>query len=199
MNYPEWFDVNLLELYKIKKEELVYLRDINGLASAYYESQFHKLHIPSIVITGISGVLSFIVSSDKVNNDKDIQFIITVIVGILTSISAILQSISTSLDSKTKSIVFRDAYDAYDNLITRVNFEIMNPDERNFITDLEKQIINIKSKVKYPIPNYISNKINTENTDSHIIKTANKCIADRDNLYDVRCLRVADDDHDTDV
>lgn len=156
----------ILSFYKEKKKYINRLKYLNGKASTYYNYKHLRLYLPSIIISGLSSIMSFLASSKEF--DDDITFLFTVMVGVFTTIVSILQSIASVTNDSMKSKLHREAYENYDKLLTKLSFEIILPNEKNFINNLEKEILKIKSKCKYPIPQFL-----IKNYDSKI-----KCIND---------------------
>jgi len=144
--------LNILNKFRkrIKKE-----RFLNNQSSVYYSKQNSKFVIPGILITGISSVASFMATSDILNNDSKKGF--SVGVGILTAGATILQSISSSFGFQTRAEQFQKAADEYDTLLTKIEFEIANPNEdfNEFCNDLEQTILSIKNDCKYLAPIFI--------------------------------------------
>lgn len=150
----------LKQFYKrIAKEKF-----INNQASEYYSSQNSKFVIPGILITGISSVVSFIGTSDLLSNSAKSGFGIGV--GIFTAAATILQSISSSFGFQSRAEGFQKAADSYDTLLTKVEFEISNPNEdfNDFCNGLEDSILAIKNDCKYLPPLFI-NELWEENKD----------------------------------
>lgn len=125
---------------------------IHNQASNYYMKSNRWFVIPGIIITGSSSVISFLGTSDIMNNDTKTAFNITV--GVLTAGAAILQSISSSFGFETRTAAFSKAADAYDNLITKIEFELCNPNEnfQDFCDNLEIEILKIKNDCKFLPP-----------------------------------------------
>jgi hypothetical protein len=141
----------LKQFYKrIAKEKF-----INNQSSEYYSSQNSKFVIPGILITGISSVVSFIGTSDLLTNSAKSGFGIGV--GIFTAAATILQSISSSFGFQSRAEGFQKAADSYDTLLTKVEFEISNPNEEfnEFCNDLEDSILEIKNDCKYLPPLFV--------------------------------------------
>ena len=74
---------------------------IHNQASNYYMKSNRWFVIPGIIITGSSSVISFLGTSDIMNDDTKTAFNITV--GVLTAGAAILQSISSSFGFETRT------------------------------------------------------------------------------------------------
>ena len=135
---------------RLKKE-----RFINNQASTYYSTLNQKFIIPGIIITGISSVASFLATSDMLDDDEKQAF--SVGVGVMTAVATIIQSLSSSFGFAVKKDSFQNSADIYDSLLTKVEFEIYNPNEKfdDFCNDLETEILKIKSDCKYLPPLHI--------------------------------------------
>jgi hypothetical protein len=136
-------------------KRLVKERFVNSQSSAYYSSQNSKFVIPGILITGISSVISFMGSSDLLSSTAKSG--IAIGVGVFTVGATVLQSISGSFGFQSRTEAFQKAADSYDTLITKVEFEISNPNEdfNEFCNDLETAILDIKNNCKYFPPLFI--------------------------------------------
>lgn len=144
--------LNVLNKFRkrIKKE-----RFLNNHASIYYSKQNSKFVIPGILITGISSVASFMATSDILGDDSKKGF--SVGVGILTAGATILQSISSSFGFQSRAEQFQKAADSYDTLLTKIEFELANPNEdfNEFCNQVETDILAIKNDCKYLPPLFI--------------------------------------------
>lgn len=151
----------LLVLNKFRKR-LLREKYINNYASNYYGTMQHWFIIPGILITGISSIASFLATSDIFNNDTKSGF--TIGVGILTAGATILQSVSSAFGFGTRKDAFQKSADSYDSLITKLEFEICNPNEQFtvFCSELEKAILKIKSDCVYLPPLFIIAKYEAE-------------------------------------
>ena len=116
--------------------------------------------IPTIFITSISSMLSFLSSSNLFPNEKDY---IIMSVGILTSMASITQALSSALAFNVKAEMFRKAADSYDKLITRIEFEMESPNEDDFLNKLEGKILAIKEECKYLPPEIEGEKVVKKN------------------------------------
>ena len=125
---------------------------IHNQAGNYYMKSNRWFVIPGIIITGGSSVISFLGTSDIINDDTKTALNITV--GVLTASAAILQSISSSFGFETRTSAFSKAADSYDTLITKIEFELCNPNEnfQVFCDNLEEEILKIKNDCKYLPP-----------------------------------------------
>jgi hypothetical protein len=112
-------------------------------------------------------VASFLATSSILNDPTKNAFSIGV--GILTAGATILQSISSSFGFQSRSDNFQKAADSYDNLLTKLEFEIYNPNEdfNEFCNDLEMAILDIKNNCKYLPPLFIYN-IWEQNKDKYL-------------------------------
>ena len=146
---------NRLNVLRQFHRRLVKERFINNQASVYYSSQNSKFVIPGILITGISSVISFMATSDLLTSGTKSGFSIGV--GIFTAGATILQSISSSFGFQSRSEGFQKSADSYDNLITKIEFEISNPNEdfNEFCNGLETAILDIKNNCKYLPPLFV--------------------------------------------
>lgn len=146
--------LNVLNKFKnrIKKE-----RFLNNYASTYYSKQNNKFVIPGILITGISSIASFMATSDILSTDSKQGFSIGV--GILTATATIMQSISSSYGFQSRAEQFQKAADRYDSLLTKIEFEIVNPNEDfdDFCNQIESHILDIKNDCNYLPPLFIYN------------------------------------------
>jgi hypothetical protein len=144
--------INILKQFHTR---LLKERFINNQASVYYSSQNSKFVIPGILITGVSSIISFMATSDLLNTGTKSAFSIGV--GIFTAGATILQSISSSFGFQSRAEDFQKAADSYDTLITKIEFEINNPNEdfNDFCNNLETAILDIKNNCKYLPPLFV--------------------------------------------
>ncbi len=147
--------INKINVLKQFHRRLLKERFINNQASVYYSSANSKFVIPGILITGISSVISFMATSDLLDSSTKSGFSIGV--GIFTAGATILQSISSSFGFQSRAEAFQKSADEYDTLITKIEFEISNPNEdfNEFCNSLETAILDIKANCKYLPPLFI--------------------------------------------
>jgi len=117
--------------------------------------------IPSIGITSLSSIFSFLSSSEYLSTDVKNYCVISV--AMLTTISAMLQTISSSCEFSVKKLKFTEAAQQFNHVSDRVFFERKFPNEENFIDDVEKEIEKIKSQCKF-IPLEIKHKKEEEHS-----------------------------------
>lgn len=151
--YPTWFTPNDYKFYIKLKDELKKLRYLHTRASEYFNKLNYYIFGPSIGITAISGVASFLATSTLVT--IEIQNAFGISVGILTSISTMLQSVGSSCKFSSKADAHRQAAEEYSKLLTRLEFEMEMPNEKKFADEMEKSILDIKNKCNYFVPQFI--------------------------------------------
>ncbi|VVU94653.1 hypothetical protein CPAV1605_378 [seawater metagenome] len=156
----------LQEFCKLKK-------NTHNQASKVYASKNLWFILPSILITALSGIFSFLSSSSEIDTNTSVWLSITV--GVLASISTFLQSFSGAMDFGGKTEGHSAATEEYDNILTVINFEISNPNESlqntySFYDKIKNEILQIKQKCKYQVPQDINNKYNTDQVNYQLQK-----------------------------
>ncbi len=128
-------------------------RFVNNQSNLHYKQLHSKFIIPGIIITGICSVASFLSTTESISDDVKTGFSIGV--GVLTAFATVIQSVSTSFGFQTRSDAYQKSAEAYDRILTRIEFEIYNPnsDFNKFCNLLENDIIKIKNECKF-IPPY---------------------------------------------
>ena len=154
--YPDWFTEKKYQFYKKMLERLKKLRYVHSRAGEYYSKLSMYIFGPSITITALSGIGSFLSTSDFVGDEGQTSFGIAV--GVMASISTMLQSIASVCQYSAKTAGHRNAADEYNKLIVRLKFEMEMPDEPEFTTNLEAQILDIQNKCKHIPPQFILNE-----------------------------------------
>ena len=162
-SFPEWYTEKTFKFYEKKIKQLKREIYLHSQSAAYYSKLHFRIYAPSIVITGLSGIASFLSSSSLV--DDQYKTGISLSVGILASISTMFQSFSSIVNYSTKAKIHRETADHYEKLLTKIEFEIDLPNEENFVNELEKTILDIQNKCKYFPPKHI--------IDSYIQKDSN--------------------------
>ena len=142
----------ILEKFRKRLKKQIFL---HNQASSYYAKQNRNFVIPGILITGISSVASFLATSDVLTDDNKQMFSIGV--GVMTAGATILQSIGSSFGFQSRTESFQKAADLYDTLLTKIEFEIANPNEdfNEFCNNIEETILQIKNDCKYLPPLFI--------------------------------------------
>ena len=136
-------------------------KELYNKAYYIYSRRNYYLVLPTIIITSVSSMLSFVSSSDIIPQEE--KKILLISVGILTSVASIFQSLSSACAFNVKAEMFRKAADSYDKLITKVQFEIEEPNEKDFLLKMEEKILNIKNECKYLPPPLIRKVKSTSN------------------------------------
>jgi len=151
--YPEWFSKKKYFFYKKLLKRLQKLRYIHNRSSEYYVKLNYRIIGPSIVITSLSGIASFLSTSEIINSGT--QNVFGISVGVLAAISTLLQSISGSCGFGNKSEAHRTAAEEYNKLMVRLKFEMEMPNEEDFTDKIEIDILNIQNKCNYFPPQFI--------------------------------------------
>ena len=115
----------------------------------YYSFYYNCLIIPTIIISSIVTILSaYITGFNEINREYNLILLI------LSAINTCLINIINFLKLDSKIENHRVCSDLYDNLITKINFEITNSDEDQvkFYNMLETEILNIKKTNIYIFP-----------------------------------------------
>ena len=142
---------------RIEDEKTIYIE-----SSVYYEKRSLLLTIPSITITSLAGMASFLSAAKFFNEDTKLG--LSLGVGILGSISSLLQTFDSAFKFNTKAEMFRNAAEQYDKLITQTKFEILKPNDPLFIDKLEKKILEVQNNCKYFPPQDLINRYYSQKT-----------------------------------
>ena len=129
------------------------LEKINLLETNYkYSSRIYgyyntMLSIPSIMITSVSGIFSFMSTSEFVNPET--KNYCTVVVAVLITLSSMLQTINTSCEFNVRRLKFAEAAQAFNLVHDRVYFELEAPNEPDFMNKIEDEVEKIKNQCKF--------------------------------------------------
>lgn len=151
--YPEWFNKKKYIFYNKTLARIQEMSDLHTLSSQYFDKMHYYIIGPSVAITALSGIASFLSTSQFVTADAQNAFGISV--GIVASLSTVLQSISGACQFSAKKEAHRTVAEEYNKLIVALKFEIEMPNEEDFTDNMEKQIIDIQNKCNYFIPQFI--------------------------------------------
>lgn len=151
--YPDWFTETDYKFYTRMLKQLKKNIYFHTRAAEHFNKMQYYIFGPSIIITAVSGVASFLSTSSIIGEELQNGFGISV--GVLASISTMLQSVGSSCKFSAKADAHRLAAEEYSKLMTRLKFEMEKPDEESFIGDMEAQIIDIKNKCNYFVPQFI--------------------------------------------
>ena len=146
-NYPRWYNEQQHGFYKKTIVRLQKLFKMNVAAAKHYENVNFYIFGPSISITVLSSICSFLSTTDVLDDRAKTGFGLTV--GILTILSTALQSVASTCQYKSRSEAFRLAADQYEQLLTKLRFEYAMPNDANFITELEEKILEVQKKNTY--------------------------------------------------
>lgn len=179
-SYPEWYNARTHKFYKKLYKRINDLVEVHNASSNYFSKMQKYIFGPSILITCLSGIGSFLSTSDLVEENSQNAFGITV--GVLTSISTLLQSLGSAYRFSAKEDAHRMAAEEYNKLGVKLKFEMEMPNEEDFADNLEKQILEIQNKCNYFAPQHIVEKIRKKNCQKNQRKTTEnvKMINDED-------------------
>lgn len=185
--YPEWFTEKKYLFYKKMLDRLKKLRYVHARSGEYYSKMSMYIFGPSIAITALSGIGSFLSTSNFIGDMDQSGFGIAV--GVMSSISTMLQSIASVCQYSAKTEAHKTAADDYNKLIVRIKFEMEMPDEPEFTNDMEKEILEIQNKCKYIPPQFIFKEWTK--------KKNNDTVSDIKFKEEVRRLKTASKDYGT--
>ena len=160
--YPEWYNKKKYIFYNKILARLDKLSYIHTRSSQYYDKMNYYIFGPSITITAISSIASFLSTSDFVTDDAQNAF--GVAVGVIASISSVMQAIAGACQFSAKQEGHRSAAEEYNNLIVKTKFEIEMPNEENFADDLEQLILGVQNKCNYFPPQSIVDEYESKKT-----------------------------------
>ena len=153
--YPDWFTEKKYKFYERMLERLEKLSHVHTQAAEYNSKMSLKIFAPSITITALSSIASFLSTADFIDTGMKNGFAVTV--GVFASISTMMQSLASALKFSAKVESHRQAAEEYNKLIIRVKFEMEMPNEENFTDELEQSIIDVQNKCNYFPPQFIIN------------------------------------------
>ena len=161
-NNTQVYDLNTrhMGLLKESSERLKELKWVHSRSAQYYDKMHNLFVIPTILITSISGMASFLSTSSVISDDTKTVFGISV--GVMASVSSLLQSMSSAYKYGTKAEMHRTAAEEYNKLIVKISFEMADPNEPKFIENLESKLLEVQGNCKYFPPQSICDKYTTE-------------------------------------
>ena len=139
------------------------LRYINQISATYYSKLNKRFVIPSIIISGISSVLSFMASSRSIG--ESMSEYISITVGILTIIITTLQTFTTSFGFSVKMDDFTKSANEYNKIIVELKMKHNQCDTENIyklLNELDEKAIQITYNTKYLPPLWVYEKWTTE-------------------------------------
>lgn len=118
----------------------------------FYYICYHTLFIPIGIISLITAIISFLITSRLYSND--INYSLTVIIGCLSIVTTFGHSFINYLKLNTKKEMFKEAINDYCCLIDRLQFTefFVGYNEYELIKSIEKKMLKIKSRLKYGHP-----------------------------------------------
>jgi hypothetical protein len=154
--YPDWYNEKTHGFYKQTIVRLQKLFDMNVETAKYYDKLNLFIFGPSISITALCSMASFLSTTDLMSDDSKTGFGIAV--GILSVVSTALQSVAGTCQYKSRGEAFRISADKYEQLLTKLRFEQSQPRTEDFMEKLEEQILEVQQKNTYFPPQKISEK-----------------------------------------
>ena len=120
-------------------------------------------------------------SSSEFNQETAIW--LSIAVGILASISTFLQSFSSAMNYNGKKEGHSIATEDYDNVLVLLDFELSNPkeslqDPEAFYDKIKKDIVLIKQKCKYQVPDDINKLYSFDQISSYMQKVKGDLLKD---------------------
>lgn len=164
--YPKWFTKQKYKFYEKLEERLKKLRYVHSRSAEHYEKMNVYIFGPSITITALSGIASFLSTSDFIESEARNGLGVTV--GVLASISSMLQAVASASKYHAKIESHRGAAEQFNSLLTRLRFEMELPDEENFTDQIEKQILEIKNKCNFYPPQFIIDEYQTRQREKRL-------------------------------
>ena len=156
--YPKWYNEIQHGFYRKTICRLQKLFKMNVESAKYYEKINFYIFGPSITITALSSMASFLSTTDILGDNAKTGFGISV--GVLTVISTAMQSVAGTCQYKSRSEAFRLSADRYEQLLTKLRFESEMPKNEDFLEKLEAEILEVQGKNTYFPPEKISSKYN---------------------------------------
>lgn len=169
--YPDWVTKKHYKFFRRLQKRLLKLKYIHSHAATYFDKLNFYIFAPSITITAISSIGSFLSTASFIAEDT--QNIFGISVGVLASGSAMLQSLASACKYNVKAESHRAAADEYDQLLTTLQFEMEMPNQKNFIDEFEKKILDVQNKCKYFPPQFIIDNYPGE-SDGEILPSSNR-------------------------
>ena len=146
-------DSKQIVLLQDSLKRLKELKWVHSRSAQHYDKMNNLFVLPTIFITSVSGMASFLSTSSVVADDTKTTFGISV--GIMASVSSLLQSLSSAYKYGTKAEMHRTAAEEYNKLLVKISFEIADPNDEDFIDNLEAKLLEIQSNCKYFPPQSI--------------------------------------------
>ena len=150
-----------LKIYEKLEKYCNMKRQTHWMCSRHYTYMDRSFSIPAILLSSLSGIASFLASTEHFEN---INSYLTISVGVMASLTTLSQSFSNAFEYSTKAEAHQNATEAFDQIITKIRFERINPKKLNsgkdFISEIKKQIVETKQRCKYIVPDWIEEDYN---------------------------------------
>lgn len=147
------------------KTLLIKLKNLRACHSdaSYHFGRLHMLiQLPSIFLSGISSIISFISTSYFVQNNLEAQKSLELCVGIIAAFVVVLTSMSTALSYSAKKESHHICASGIDTLIRKTEFELIENNETDFINKTEVELLSIQSRLNFVMPQWILDKYKDE-------------------------------------
>lgn len=155
LNNPKEID----KIYESLEKYCNLKRQTHWMCARHFSHMDRYFTVPSIVLSSLSGIGSFLASIDYF---EEYSTVFTVSVGVMASVTTLFQSFSNAFEYSTRAEAHQNAVEAFDQIITKLKFERLNPvkeaDPGAFIDSIEKQIVETKQRCKHIIPDWIEAK-----------------------------------------
>lgn len=152
LNNPQEID----KIYESLEKYCNLKRQTHWMCSRHFSCMDKYFSVPSILLSSLSGIGSFLAS---IQYFEEYSTVFTVSVGVMASVTTLFQSFSNAFEYSTKAEAHQNAVEAFDQIITKLKFERLNPvkeaDPGEFIDGIEKQIVETKQRCKYIVPDWI--------------------------------------------
>lgn len=152
LNNPEEID----KIYESLEKYCNLKRQTHWMCARHFACMDKYFSVPSIVLSSLSGIGSFLAS---IAYFEEYSTVFTVSVGVMASVTTLFQSFSNAFEYSTKAEAHQNATEAFDQIITKLKFERLNPvkeaDPGEFIDGIEKQIVETKQRCKYIVPDWV--------------------------------------------
>jgi hypothetical protein len=167
------------------REYCTFKKETHDKANKVFNAKNLYFIIPSIMITALSGIFSFLSTSNFIQSHLAITF--SIIVGVLASISTFMQSFSGAMDFGGKAEAHSVATEEYDLVLTKIKFEINNPSESlekpfEFYESIRDKILEIKQKCKYQVPHDIIKVYSSQTVNFELGRIRDELIREAANL-----------------
>ena len=131
-------------------------RRIYSSSSQFFTKLNYFITIPSILLTSVSSVLSFVTTTDIIPEEQKIYM--NIAIGVLASLTTLGQTLSNTFKYSTKTEMHKNTAEEYAKLITETQTELIQLNDPNFIQYLETKLLEIQNNCKYFPPQFLEDK-----------------------------------------